>query len=151
AGVHIDAASAERTGVIIGVGMGGMASVEETARHYHATGSDKIGPFFIPRVAANMAPAQIAIRLGAKGVDRAIVTACASGGDAVGEAAHLIRFGYQDRMLAGGAEAGITYMCMSGFAAMRAVSTRNDEPQRACRPFDRDRDGFVIAEGAAVL
>ena len=151
AGLCLDRCPADRAGVVVGVGMGGMATVEETARHYHETGNDKVGPYFIPRVAANMAPAHIAIRFGLKGVSHAVVTACASGGDAIGAALHLIRFGYQDVMLAGGAEASVTYMCVSGFAAMRALSTRNDEPERASRPFDRDRDGFVIAEGAAVL
>jgi len=131
--------------------MGGISTVEETARRYRDTGSDKVGPFFIPRLIANMAPAHIAIRFGAKGENRAIANACASGADAVGEAARLIRFGYQDVMLAGGTEAGITYMCISGFAAMRALSTRNHEPERASRPFDRERDGFVVAEGAAML
>jgi 3-oxoacyl-[acyl-carrier-protein] synthase II len=110
-----------------------------------------VGPFFIPRVSANMAPAHVAIRFGARGVNHAVMSACASGADAVGEAARLIRWGYQDAMLAGGTEAGVTFMCVSGFSAMRALSTRNNEPQRASRPFDRDRDGFVLAEGAAVL
>ncbi|HVM97252.1 MAG TPA: beta-ketoacyl-ACP synthase II [Candidatus Acidoferrales bacterium] len=143
--------AAERIGVVIGVGMGGINTVEGVARTFHKTGSDKVGPFFIPRLIANMAPAQVAIRFGAKGTNRVVTSACASGGDAIGDAARLIRFGYQDVMLAGGSEAGITYMCIGGFAAMRALSTRNDEPQRACRPFDRDRDGFVISEGAAIL
>ncbi|MBI3785205.1 MAG: beta-ketoacyl-ACP synthase II [Deltaproteobacteria bacterium] len=149
--LDLASAAAERVGVIVGVGMGGIGTVEEVARRYRDTGSDKVGPFFVPRLIANMAPAHIAIRFGAKGVNRALSSACASGGDAIGEAARLIRFGYQDVMLAGGTEAGITYMCLSGFAAMHALSTRNDEPQRACRPFDRDRDGFVISEGAAML
>jgi 3-oxoacyl-[acyl-carrier-protein] synthase II len=149
--LRIDPAAAEQVGVVIGVGMGGMMTVEETARQYHATGSERVGPFFIPRLTANMAPAHIAIRFNAKGVNHVIATACASGGDAIGTAARLIRFGYQDTMLAGGAEAGVTFMCVSGFAAMRALSTRNHEPERASRPFDRGRDGFVIAEGAAIL
>jgi len=137
--------------VRIGVGMGGMGTIEEVARRFHETGSDKVGPFFVARVSANMAPAYVAIRLGVKGVNHAVTSACASGTDAIGEAARLIRCGYQDSMLAGGAEAGVTFMCVSGFAAMRALSTRNEEPERASRPFDRDRDGFVIAEGAAML
>jgi 3-oxoacyl-[acyl-carrier-protein] synthase II len=142
---------ADRAGVILGVGMGGMETIERVARKYHDTGSDRVGPFFVPRLCANMAPAHIAIRFGARGVNHAIMSSCASGGDAIGEATRLIRFGYQDIVLAGGSEAGITPMCLSGFAAMRALSTRNDEPQRASRPFDRERDGFVLSEGAAIL
>jgi 3-oxoacyl-[acyl-carrier-protein] synthase II len=151
AALRIDPESADRAGVIIGVGMGGMETIERVARKYHDTGSDRVGPFFVPRLSANMAPAHIAIRFGARGANHAVMSACASGGDAVGEATRLIRFGYQDVVLAGGTEAGITPMCVSGFAAMRALSTRNDDPQRASRPFDRERDGFVLAEGAAIL
>jgi 3-oxoacyl-[acyl-carrier-protein] synthase II len=149
--LQIDAACAARVGVIVGVGMGGMTSIEETARIYQATGSERIGPFFIPRLISNMAPALIAMRFGAKGVNHVVTSACASGADAIGEAARLIRFGYQDVMLAGGAEAGVTFMCVAGFAAMRALSKRNAEPTRASRPFDAERDGFVIAEGAGIL
>jgi len=149
--LRIDPEVSARVGVLVGVGMGGMGTVEDAARHYRDTGSDKVGPFFVPRMSANMAPAHIAIRFGAKGVNRALMSACASGGDAVGEAARLIRFGYQDAMLAGGTEASVTFMCVSAFAAMRALSTRNHEPARASRPFDRQRDGFVLAEGAAIL
>jgi 3-oxoacyl-[acyl-carrier-protein] synthase II len=151
ANLRIDPQQADRVGVLVGVGMGGMSTVEETARIYHQTGSEKVGPFFVLRLSPNMAPAHIAIRFGAKGVNRVVMSACASGADAVGEAGRLIRFGYQDTMLAGGTEASVTFMCVSGFAAMRALSTRNDEPERASRPFDRTRDGFVIAEGAAML
>jgi len=147
--IHPD--TADRAGVIIGVGMGGMETIERVARKYHDTGSDRVGPFFVPRLSANMAPAHIAIRFGARGANHAVMSACASSGDAVGEATRLIRFGYQDVVLAGGTEACITPMCVSGFAAMRALSTRNDDPQRASRPFDRERDGFVLSEGAAVL
>jgi len=144
-------AGTDRMGVVLGVGMGGMGTIEEAARKYHETGSERVGPFFVPRLSPNMAPAHLAIRFGAKGVNRVIMTACASGADAVGEASRLIRLGYQDAMLAGGSEASVTFMCVSGFAAMHALSRRNDEPSQASRPFDRDRDGFVIGEGAAIL
>jgi len=149
--LRIEADDADRTGVILGVGMGGMETIERVARKYHDTGSERVGPFFVPRLCANMAPAHIAIRFGARGANHAVMSSCASGGDAIGEATRLIRFGYQDIVLAGGSEAGITPMCVSGFAAMRALSTRNGDPQRASRPFDRERDGFVLSEGAAIL
>ena len=151
AGLRIDASTADGAGVIIGVGMAGMDTIERVARKYHETGSERVGPFFVTRLSANMAPAHIAIRFGARGVSRAVMSACASGGDAVGEGLRLIRSGYQEVVLAGGTEAAITPMCVGGFAAMHALSTRNDEPQRASRPFDRERDGFVLAEGAAIL
>ncbi|HXQ22763.1 MAG TPA: beta-ketoacyl-ACP synthase II [Candidatus Acidoferrales bacterium] len=147
----VDAANAERVGVLIGVGMGGIATIEEYHRNFLESGLKKVTPFFIPRLIANMAPAQIAMRFGAKGANYTTASACASGGHAVGEAYRLIRFGYQDAMFAGGAEAGVTPMTVGGFAVMRALSTRNAQPQRASRPFDRERDGFVVAEGAGVL
>jgi 3-oxoacyl-[acyl-carrier-protein] synthase II len=149
--LQIDAVAAERMGVLAGVGMGGITAIEEGLLNYFETGLKRVSPFFIPRLIANMAPAQIAMRFGAKGVNYAISSACASGGHAIGEAYRLIRFGMQDVMLAGGSEAGVTPMCIAGFAAMRALSTRNDEPARASRPFDIDRDGFVVAEGSGML
>jgi 3-oxoacyl-[acyl-carrier-protein] synthase II len=149
--LRIDASNAERVGVLVGVGMGGIATIEEYHRHFVESGLKRLSPFFIPRLIANMAPGQIAMRFGAKGVNYVATSACASGGHAIGEASRLIRFGYQDAMLAGGTEAGVTPMCVGGFAVMRALSTRNDEPARASRPFDRERDGFVVAEGAAML
>ena len=151
ANFRIDPAIAERTGVLVGVGMGGIWTIEEYLRHYFESGLKKVTAFFIPRLIGNMAPAQIAMRFGAKGVNYAATSACASGGHAIGEAYRLIRFGFQDAMLAGGAEAAVTPMGVGGFAVMRALSTRNDEPERASRPFDRERDGFVIAEGAGIL
>ena len=151
AGLHIDARIAERAGVLVGVGMGGITTIEESLRVFIDSGIKKLTPFFIPRLIANMAPAQIAMRVGAKGVNYAATSACASGGHAVGEAYRLIRFGLQDVMLAGGSEAAVTAIGVAGFAVMRALSTRNDEPTRASRPFDRDRDGFVIGEGAGML
>ncbi|HUI27453.1 MAG TPA: beta-ketoacyl-ACP synthase II [Candidatus Kryptonia bacterium] len=144
-------AAAERVGVLIGVGMGGISTIEETVTAYNEHGLRRVSPFFIPRLIANLAPGWIAIRLGAKGVNYAPASACSSGGHAIGEAYRLIRYGYQDAMIAGGAEAAVTPLGVGGFAAMRALSTRNDEPARASRPFERDRDGFVIAEGAGVV
>ncbi|MBI1817941.1 MAG: beta-ketoacyl-ACP synthase II [Deltaproteobacteria bacterium] len=148
---RVDAAEAERVGVLVGVGMGGIATVEEYVEAYLKHGLKRVSPFFIPRLIANLAPGNIAIRFGLKGMNYAPASACASGGHAIGEAFRLIRFGYQDAMLAGGSEAAVTPLGVGGFAVMRALSTRNEEPQRASRPFDRTRDGFVIAEGAGVL
>ena len=141
----------ERVGVLVGVGMGGIATIEEYLRLFFESGLKKVTPFFIPRLIANMAPAQIAMRLGAKGVNYAATSACASGGHAIGEAYRQVRFGFQDVMFAGGAEAAVTPMGVGGFAVMRALSTRNEAPERASRPFDKERDCFVIAEGAGML
>lgn len=150
-GLDISHVGSDRVGVILGVGVGGINTIEETIAGFLQEGMRKVSPFFVPRLIANMAPGQVAIRLGACGVNYATVSACASGGHAIGEAFRSIRFGIQDAMLAGGTEAGVTPMTIAGFAAMRALSTRNDEPSRASRPFDRQRDGFVIGEGAGVL
>jgi 3-oxoacyl-[acyl-carrier-protein] synthase II len=151
AGVRLSPGAAERTGVIVGVGMGGIETIETYYKSFLETGLKRVTPFFIPRLIANMAPGQIAIRFGLRGVNYVTTSACASGGHAIGEAARLIRSGYQDVVLAGGAEAAVTPMGVGGFAVMRALSTRNEEPERASRPFDLERDGFVIAEGAAIL
>ncbi len=151
AGLKIDAVAAERVGVLVGVGMGGIETIETYHGNYIESGLKKVSPFFIPRLIANMAPAQIAMRFGAKGVNYAPASACASGGHAVGEAYRLVRFGLQDVMIAGGAEAPVTPLGIGGFAVMRALSARNDEPQRASRPFDLERDGFVVAEGSGML
>jgi 3-oxoacyl-[acyl-carrier-protein] synthase II len=151
AGLQIGPALAGRAGVVIGSGMGGIETLEHDIVRFHEGGFKKVSPFFVPRVIGNMAAGQIAIRLGATGVNFSTASACASGAHAVGEAFRMIRDGTQDVMVAGGAEAGVTPMCIAGFAAMRALSTRNDEPQRASRPFERDRDGFVVSEGAGVL
>lgn len=150
-GLKIDAEFAEAVGVIIGVGMCGLDTLELTKEALLAGGPRKISPFFIPKVISNLAPGHIAIRFGAKGINLTPTSACASGTHAIGEAFHLIRRGLQDAVIAGGAEAAITPLGVGGFAAMRALSTRNDEPERASRPFDKDRDGFVIGEGSGVL
>lgn len=147
----VDAGNAERIGVLVGVGIGGIATLEEGEQSFLKSGTRRLSPFMVPRLIANMAPGQIAIRFGAKGVNYAVASACASGGHAIGEAYRLIRFGYQDAMLAGGAEAAVTPLSIAGFSVMRALSARNDEPERASRPFDSERDGFVMAEGAGIL
>jgi 3-oxoacyl-[acyl-carrier-protein] synthase II len=149
--LKIDAEFAEAVGVIIGVGMCGLDTLETTKEALLAGGPRKISPFFIPKVISNLAPGHIAIRYGAKGINWTPTSACASGTHALGEAYHLIRRGLQDAVIAGGAEAAITPLGVGGFAAMKALSTRNDEPERASRPFDKDRDGFVIGEGSGVL
>ena len=149
--LNVDPSMAERVGVLVGVGMGGISTLEDAHRHYFDSGIRKLSPFMVPRLIANMAPGQIAIRFGAKGVNYAVTSACASGGHAIGEAYHLIRFGIQDVMLSGGADAAVTGLSIAGFTVMRALSTRNEEPERASRPFDRDRDGFVLSEGAGML
>ncbi|HEY7316408.1 MAG TPA: beta-ketoacyl-ACP synthase II [Candidatus Binatia bacterium] len=151
AAFKIDPEEAENVGVIIGVGLCGIDTIEATERAYLDGGPRKISPFFIPKVISNLAPGQIAIRHGAKGVNWTPTSACASGTHAVGEAFHLIRRGMQDAVIAGGAESAITPLGVGGFSAMKALSTRNDEPERASRPFDKERDGFIIAEGSGVL
>jgi 3-oxoacyl-[acyl-carrier-protein] synthase II len=150
-GFKIDPQEAEGVGVIIGVGLCGIDTIEATERAYLDGGPRKISPFFIPKVISNLAPGQIAIQHGAKGVNWTPTSACASGTHAIGEAFHLIRRGLQDAVIAGGAESAITPLGVGGFSAMKALSTRNDEPECASRPFDRERDGFVIAEGSGVL
>lgn len=150
-GMKIGSEEAERVGVIIGVGFCGIETIEYYCKAYLEGGPRKISPFFIPKVISNLAPGQIAIRYGAKGVNWTPTSACASGNHAIGEAFHMIRSGYQDAVIAGGAESAITPLGVGGFSSMKALSTRNDDPERASRPFDKDRDGFVIAEGSGVL
>jgi len=149
--LKIEGEFAESVGVIIGVGMCGLDTLEVTKEALLAGGPRKISPFFIPKVISNLAPGHVAIRYGAKGVNLTPTSACASGTHAIGEAYHMIRCGVQDAVISGGAEAAITPLGVGGFAAMKALSTRNDEPERASRPFDSERDGFVIGEGSGVL
>jgi 3-oxoacyl-[acyl-carrier-protein] synthase II len=149
--LRITAANEDRVGVIVGVGMGGMHSIEQFHTLYLESRLRKVSPFFIGKTIANLAPGQIAIQIGAKGVNYTPSSACASGATAVGEAFRQIRHGYQDAVLAGGAEAALCGLGVGGFIAMRALSTRNADPERASRPFDRGRDGFVVAEGAGIL
>jgi len=150
-GLKIEGEFAEEVGVIIGVGLCGLDTIEQTKEALIAGGPRKISPFFIPKVISNLAPGHVAIRFGAKGVNWTPTSACASGTHALGEAYHLIRRGVQQAVIAGGAESTITPLAVGGFAAMKALSTRNDEPERASRPFDKERDGFVIGEGSGIL
>jgi 3-oxoacyl-[acyl-carrier-protein] synthase II len=143
--------SASRTGVFIASGIGGFTTIEREHRALLEGGPRKISPFFIPSAIINLAAGQVSIRFGAKGPNSATCTACSASAHAIGDALEVIRRGDADAMLAGGSEAAITPMGVGGFAALRALSTRNDEPARASRPFDRDRDGFIIGEGAGML
>lgn len=142
---------AARTGCFIGVGMGGLPFIEEQYSKMMERGPGRLSPFFIPAVITNLAAGQITIQYGMKGPNYSLTSACASGAHALGEAARYISDGTCDVMVAGGAEATVCKMAIGGFAAMRALSTRNDAPERASRPWDKDRDGFVLAEGAAVV
>ena len=142
---------AERVGVYIGSGIGGLPSIERQHSTLLSEGPRRISPFFIIGLIVNMASGQVSIRYGAKGPNQANSTACATGTHAIGDAYEIIRRGAADVMIAGGAEGVITPLCVGGFAAMRALSTRNDDPATASRPFDRDRDGFVIGEGAGIV
>jgi 3-oxoacyl-[acyl-carrier-protein] synthase II len=141
----------DRVGVLIGSGIGGIETLEREMFEAFARGADRLSPFFIPMMISDMASGAVSIRMGLGGPNSCVVTACATGTNAIGDAALVIRRGDADVMLAGGTEAAITQMGVGGFCAMRALSTRNEEPERASRPFDLDRDGFVMAEGAAVL
>ena len=141
----------ERTGTFIGVGMCGLGLIEEQHDVLRDKGPRRMTPYFIPGAIANLAPGQVSIRYGLKGPSYTTTSACASGAHAIGEAMRWIQRGDMDAAIAGGAESAITPLGVGGFNAMRALSKRNDEPERASRPFDRDRDGFVIAEGAGVL
>jgi len=141
----------DRAGVILGSGIGGMETLDTQFRRLIKNGPGRVSPFFVPMMIANMAAGQIAISLGATGPNATVVTACASSANAIGEATRLLRDGDADVVIAGGSEAAITPIAVAGFCAARALSTRNDEPERASRPFDSGRDGFVMAEGAGVL
>ena len=145
------AETAPRTGVFIASGIGGFTTIEREHRALLEGGPRKISPFFIPSAIINLAAGQVSIRVGAKGPNSATCTACSASAHAIGDAFEIIRRGDADAMIAGGSEAAITPMGVGGFAALRALSTRNDEPQRASRPFDKDRDGFIIGEGAGIL
>ncbi|WP_413295454.1 beta-ketoacyl-ACP synthase II [Bdellovibrio sp. HCB185ZH] len=139
------------TGVIIGVGIGGLQNLEETSIKMKEKGPGRVSPFFIPSVITNLAAGQVSIALGLKGPNYSVTSACASGVHSIGDAVRYIRDGVADVMLAGGAEATICRLAVGGFAAMRALSTRNDAPEKASRPWDKDRDGFVLGEGSAML
>jgi len=150
-GLKITPDNAERIGVYIGSGIGGFEVIEREHEKLLAGGPSKVSPFFIPASIVNLAAGQVSIRTGAKGPNSAVATACTSGAHGVGDSFRLIQHGYADAMIAGGSEAACTPLSVAGFAAMRALSTRNDDPDHASRPWDRDRDGFVVGEGAGIL
>ncbi len=147
----IDEKNGPRIGVITGCGLGGLAMLELTARTVQEKGPKRCSPFFIPMLIGNMAPGMISIHLGAKGPNISVATACAAGSHAIGDACNTILRGQADAMITGGVESVVTPTCIAGFNAMKALSTRNDDPQHASRPFDRDRDGFIVGEGAGIL
>ncbi|HRQ33469.1 MAG TPA: beta-ketoacyl-ACP synthase II, partial [Anaerolineales bacterium] len=151
AGLKIDASNRDRVGVVIGTGIGGIGTILEQAAMMNERGVDRVSPFLIPMMIADSAPGMIAIRFGARGPNMALATACASGNNAIGEAAEMIRRGAADAMIAGGAEGALTPLAVAGMNVMGALSTRNDEPQRASRPFDKNRDGFLMGEGAGIV
>ena len=150
-GLKIVSEDASRVGTFIGSGIGGFGVIEREHEKFLKGGPGKISPFFIPAAIVNLAAGQVSIRFGAKGPNSATCTACSSGAHAVGDSYKIIQRGDADAMICGGAEAPITPMGVAGFAAMRALSTRNDEPEKASRPFDADRDGFVIGEGSGIV
>ena len=151
AAFQVAPAEADRVGVFIGSGIGGLPSIERQHAILLREGPRRVSPFFIVGLIVNMASGQVSIKYGAKGPNQAACTACATGTHAIGDAFEIIKRGDADVMIAGGCEGVIAPLCMGGFSAMRALSTRNDNPQAASRPFDRDRDGFVISEGAGVV
>jgi 3-oxoacyl-[acyl-carrier-protein] synthase II len=151
AGLTIDDTNAEHVGVMIGTGIGGLKILEEQQEIYLTKGPSRCSPFMIPMMIANMAAGLVAIQVGAKGPNCCTVTACAAGANAIGEAFRQIQGGYAQAMICGGTEAAITPLGIAGFAACKAVSTRNDDPTHACRPFDTGRDGFVMGEGSGIL
>lgn len=149
--LKVNSGNEERIGVYIGSGVGGLSTLEEQHIKLLGKGADKVSPFLIPMMISNMAAAQISIMSGAKGPVSTTTTACAAGSNAIGDAFEIIKRGDAEIMIAGGSEAAITPLGMAGFSNMQALSTRNDEPEKASRPFDRDRDGFVMGEGCGIL
>lgn len=150
-GLKIDDRNAHRVGVLTGCGLGGLHMLEVTANTVEKAGPKRVSPFFIPLLIGNMAPGMISIQFGAKGPNSSVATACAAGAHAIGDAYEIIKYGKAEAMITGGVESVITRTCIAGFGAMKALSTRNDDPQRASRPFDKDRDGFVVGEGSGML
>jgi 3-oxoacyl-[acyl-carrier-protein] synthase II len=143
--------NAEQIGVIVGTGLGGLPSIEKYHKVLLERGPSRITPFFIPMLIANLASGQIAIQFGPKGPNTCVVTACATGAHCIGDAFRAIVYGDAEAMITGGTEANITPLTIGGFNAMKALSTRNDEPEKACRPFEKNRDGFVVAEGSGII
>jgi 3-oxoacyl-[acyl-carrier-protein] synthase II len=150
-GLKITPENEERVGVLIGSGIGGFEIIEREHNNLLSGGPRKISPFFIPATIVNMAAGQVSIRYGARGPISATATACATSANSIGDSFRMIQHGEADAMIAGGSEASVTPLAIGGFAAMRALSTRNEDPQSASRPFDKDRDGFVLGEGAGIL
>ncbi len=150
-GLTIDSSNEGRVGVITGCGLGGLKMLEDTSRILEKKGPKWVSPFFIPMIIGNMAPGMISIHLGAKGPNASIATACAAGSHAIGDAFEIVKSGRADAMIAGGVESVVTPLCIAGFNSMKALSTRNDEPEKASRPFDKDRDGFIVGEGSGIL
>lgn len=151
AGLEVTEVNADRMGVIVGSGIGGLQRIEETQKDYLERGARRISPFFVPASLINLVSGQLSIMLGLKGPSYAVVSACTTGLHSIGDAGRLIEYGDADVMLAGGTESTVTPLGVGGFAAMRALSTRNDDPATASRPWDVDRDGFVLGEGAGVM
>ncbi len=151
AGLKIDESNRDRVGVVTGTGIGGIGTLLEQTNVLHERGPERVSPFLVPMMIADSAAGTLAIRFGVRGPNMAISTACASGNNAIGEAAEMIRRGAADAMIVGGSEAAIVPLSMAGLNVMTALSTRNDDPQTASRPFDKERDGFVMGEGAGVL
>lgn len=149
--LQITPENADRIGVIVGTGLGGLPTLEKYHQILLERGPSRISPFFIPMLIANLASGHIAIRFGAKGPNTCLVTACATGGHCIGDAYRAIQYGDADAIIAGGTEANITPLTIGGFNAMKALSTRNEEPEKASRPFEKNRDGFVVAEGAGIV
>jgi 3-oxoacyl-[acyl-carrier-protein] synthase II len=150
-GLDLEKEDATRIGVLIGAGIGGIGTFETQHTKLIERGPSRVSPFFVPMMILDMAPGLVSIRFGLKGPNFSIVSACASGAHAIGEAFRILERGEADAMVVGGAEAGVTPMTLAGFASMKALSTRNDEPSKASRPFDKDRDGFVLGEGAGIF
>ncbi len=151
AGLNIEKIDTERFGVVLGAGMGGLYTLEDQAKKLMERGPKRVSPFFVPMMIPNIASGQVSIALGAKGTNILIVTACASSTNAIGEAFRIIQYGDADIVITGGTEASITPLSVAGFCSMKALSTNNDEPQKASRPFDKNRDGFVMGEGAGIF
>ena len=150
-GLKINSANSNRVGVVTGCGLGGLGIMEKTILNVATKGPRRVSPFFIPMMIGNMAPGMISIHFGAKGPNLSIATACAAGAHAIGDSFQMIQNGRVDAMITGGTEAVVSPTAVAGFNAMKAISTRNDEPEKASRPFERDRDGFVIGEGSGIL
>ena len=151
AGIVVDDSNAERIGALVGSGIGGLLGIEEQTIKYHEGGPRKISPFYVPSTIINMLPGQISLITGAKGPNFSAVSACATSNHSIGMAMRMIQYGDADVMVAGGAERGSSPTSVGGFCSMKAMSTRNDDPTRASRPWDKDRDGFVLGDGAGIL